>query len=121
MTIDRMNRIGIYTVSVKSPLIGPLMRAGSSASSASWKRKGDHRIAAGHAKRSVAASGNHHVLPLVLAGAIRHRRGLSSGRQRTLPQFASGFEVERSQVSVHGRADEDQISGREDRPAEIGR
>src|SRR6185437_1142544 len=84
-----------------------------------WQRERDHLIAALRVGFCMSARGNDDILaPLPYIG---HRRCLSARGQAAAPQFLAGLGVERAQVIVERRPDEDNPARRRDRPAKIRR
>ena len=69
----------------------------------------------------MTAGGDHDELLAVGTQAIGHRQRLAAGRQAALPEYRAGVDVEGAQIIVHRRGDEDEISGGDDRPAQIWR
>src|ERR1700722_9913912 len=80
-------------------------------------------------------SERHHIIPLLrtefamaaradddvltVVEGVGHRGGLGAGGERIFPAGLPGPAVERTEVAIHGRGDEDEISGGDDGAAEV--
>src|SRR5262245_22962935 len=74
------------------------------------QRKRDQRVTEPGTQFAVTAGGDHDELLAVRPQSIRHRHRLAAGRQTALPQFSSSIDIERSQVIIHRRGDEDEAA-----------
>ena len=83
------------------------------------QREGDDRVAGLRRVLAAAAGGDGDVLPAV--DHVEARRGVAAGGQLVLPQHASRALLERPDLLVRGRGDEDHPAGRRHRAAEIER
>ena len=83
------------------------------------QRKRDDRIARLRGVLAAASGGNRDVLPAV--DHVHARRGVAAGGQLMLPEHAARVLLERADLLVGRRRDEDQASRRRDRSAEVQR
>ena len=82
--------------------------------------KRDHRVGGRALEEPAAAGGDHDVL-LAVASHVGRRNRMRRRVELLAPQLLAVARVERAEFAVDGRADEHQVAGRGDRPAETRR